>query len=440
MVDRSQLPFLLKLIDDPSATTQTALAKALAEFGPELPRLFRDLDPPPTRDRRDAVRRLLTPIWRDTLVSNWLDYRTGETDRDRLEIGMCKISDFLTGLIFPDEPVGILLDKLADECDARTPSPTARQLARFLFETCGLRGATDDYHSPEHSALAFAIHEKRGLPITLVAIFMLVGKRLGLDIRGCNFPGMFLAIAYEDEPILVDCFNGGQFLDAETFDRQMERMPVSYSDILKLETDAEGMLRRVVRNLVNAYQQADQPDNRDAMVVLLRHMSRTQSAGVAGIQIDADGVSGELLPDAQQFPTSAPTVPSPGLVVGELPGDVAGEEPLHDMAAAGAAAVFGVGQIVQHKQYGYRGVIVDYDAQCEADEAWYWANQSHAPPRNQPWYHVLVHNSSVVIYAAESSLLPDISDEPVVHPLMPMFFIEKAPGHYVRNDRPWPKF
>ncbi len=95
--------------------------------------------------------------------------------------------------------------------------------------------------------------------------------------------------------------------------------------------------------------------------------------------------------------------------------------------------LFTPGQLVRHRRYGYRGVVVDFDATCMAEETWYYANQTR-PGRNQPWYHVLVDGSQATTYAAETSLMPDDSVEEVRHPLVPTFFTSFGDGHYVRND------
>ncbi|WP_010597898.1 heat shock protein HspQ [Rickettsiella massiliensis] len=47
-------------------------------------------------------------------------------------------------------------------------------------------------------------------------------------------------------------------------------------------------------------------------------------------------------------------------------------------------ARFGIGDIVQHNLFGYRGVIVDADADFRGDEAWYQQNAPGSPPKNQP--------------------------------------------------------
>lgn len=111
--------------------------------------------------------------------------------------------------------------------------------------------------------------------------------------------------------------------------------------------------------------------------------------------------------------------------------------PVPPANAPDTKALFRPGQLVRHRRYGYRGVVVDFDQTCKANENWYQANQTQ-PDRNQPWYHVLVHKTTQTTYAAQTSLLADNSAEPVLHPLVPHFFSDFVNGEYVRNDTPWP--
>jgi heat shock protein HspQ len=98
---------------------------------------------------------------------------------------------------------------------------------------------------------------------------------------------------------------------------------------------------------------------------------------------------------------------------------------------------FAPGDLVRHVRYQYRGVVVALDPKCAAGEQWYQSNQTQ-PDRAQPWYHVLVHESGSVTYPAESSLEPDDTAEPIIHPLLGQFFSEFADGKYHRNKTPWP--
>lgn len=98
---------------------------------------------------------------------------------------------------------------------------------------------------------------------------------------------------------------------------------------------------------------------------------------------------------------------------------------------------FTPGQLVVHKHYGYRGVIVDFDRTCQASATWYATKQTQ-PDRNQPWYHVLVDGTGHTTYAAESNLQPDTSGECIVHPWVNEFFDGFDGQGYLRNGRPWP--
>ena len=100
--------------------------------------------------------------------------------------------------------------------------------------------------------------------------------------------------------------------------------------------------------------------------------------------------------------------------------------------------VFEPGQLIVHRRYGYRGVVVTCDERCQASEEWYEKNQTQ-PDRNQPWYHVLVHGTSTCTYAAAENLAADTSGEPIQHPLVEHFFVEFKEGRYVRNQTPWPQ-
>ena len=109
-----------------------------------------------------------------------------------------------------------------------------------------------------------------------------------------------------------------------------------------------------------------------------------------------------------------------------------------DYAPAPEPTKFEPGDVILHKRYGYRGVIVDYDSSCQSPMDWYQANQTQ-PDRQQPWYHVLVDGNQQVTYVAESNLEPDTTGLPVVHGMLNLFFsgYDEQANKYLRNQVPW---
>jgi heat shock protein HspQ len=92
---------------------------------------------------------------------------------------------------------------------------------------------------------------------------------------------------------------------------------------------------------------------------------------------------------------------------------------------------FEPGIVVQHRIYGYRGVVVSSDSRCMAGDTWYFSNKTQ-PSREQPWYHVLVHDSGgLSTYVAQSNLEEEASGLPVEHPRVGCYFREFKDGRYI---------
>lgn len=95
---------------------------------------------------------------------------------------------------------------------------------------------------------------------------------------------------------------------------------------------------------------------------------------------------------------------------------------------------FELGTIISHKLYGYRGVIVAVDSLCMAGDTWYQSNKTQ-PSREQPWYHLLVHESGgLSTYVAQSNLQEDTTGKPVQHPRISCYFTELKEGRYLLKE------
>jgi heat shock protein HspQ len=97
----------------------------------------------------------------------------------------------------------------------------------------------------------------------------------------------------------------------------------------------------------------------------------------------------------------------------------------------GQTAKFGLGEIVHHRRFDYRGVIFDVDATFQGDDDWYDEVAKSKPPKDQPWYHVLVDGSDQTTYVAERNLETEASGIPIRHPLIDEVFLGFENGSYV---------
>ncbi|NQU72161.1 MAG: heat shock protein HspQ [Rhodospirillales bacterium] len=94
-------------------------------------------------------------------------------------------------------------------------------------------------------------------------------------------------------------------------------------------------------------------------------------------------------------------------------------------------AKFFVGQIVRHRMFQYRGVIFDIDPEFANSDEWYDAMAQSRPPKDQPWYHVLVHGETHTTYVAERNLEDDPSGASINHPAVNIKFASYGDGRYI---------
>ncbi|MFT4716365.1 MAG: heat shock protein HspQ [Paracoccaceae bacterium] len=98
-----------------------------------------------------------------------------------------------------------------------------------------------------------------------------------------------------------------------------------------------------------------------------------------------------------------------------------------------STAKFGIGQVVRHRKFSFRGVVFDIDAVfANSDEWWEAIPEDTRPSKEQPFYHLLAENESsyYVAYVSEQNLVEDQTGEPVEHPEVSAMFGHLNDGKY----------
>ena len=321
----------------------------------------------------------------------WLDWLAIEDEYQQLEAAF----SFLATAHGPAEstrPLATLLDDIVGDFLEHEINPNTLTLNRYLFEEKRFSGNTGDYYHPANSNLCLVITSGKGLPISLACLFMLCGSRLDLDITGFNMRGHFLAKSViSGKPQLFDCFNNGRvYCDDEM--ALLARSDVEgFQHLMDHPAQPPEIISRVLYNMTHAYFRTGDLESYHLVQDLLSDLqTRLENGG--------------------RLKTEQPDTRDPNC--------------------------FSPGQLVRHKRYSYRGVVVASDTSCRADEHWYRANRTQ-PDRKQPWYHVLVDRSNLTTYAAHSSLEEDSQKAEIHHPLVPLFFDDFHGNRYERNDVPW---
>ncbi|MCE1190437.1 MAG: transglutaminase-like domain-containing protein [Ignavibacteria bacterium] len=258
MITPEKLPFLIELLDDPSAEIRSTVLRELELFGSDLESELKNRDIKLDEEQRLLLQSIFSRNDRKWLQEIWDSVFEIEDELIQLETGLGFIADFQNGRSHRNLLSG-KLDKLAAEFLEACPAPDHFKLIQYLFRQ-NIKGAEDDYYNPLNSNLTFVIDEKRGIPISLVCILILTGKRVGLEFQGCNFPGHFLGQFYNpanDETVLVDCFNGGQLIYEEDLEDLQAESLKSLIEATNTPTTARSILLRVLGNLIFAYRKSN---------------------------------------------------------------------------------------------------------------------------------------------------------------------------------------
>jgi regulator of sirC expression with transglutaminase-like and TPR domain len=168
---------------------------------------------------------------------------------------------------YPDLEVGHYLealDGMAADLRARLrggegPTSLIAHLNRHLFDDLGFRGNVDDYDDPRNSYLNDVLDRRTGIPISLSAVYMEVGRRAGIPLAGVSFPGHFLvryAGAGIADEILIDPFHRGALLTPGECRRRLEQRfqgRIQFRPELLRRARNREILERMLNNLKTVF-------------------------------------------------------------------------------------------------------------------------------------------------------------------------------------------
>ncbi|HEX8465369.1 MAG TPA: transglutaminase-like domain-containing protein [Abditibacterium sp.] len=269
-----QLPALLKLCDDPSPAVANKVAHRLRELGPDVWDEIQARNILLSESQRAILDAIFASDEDEILREAWLWLGSHGHDHLYLESALMALCDWQSGSGTGARGRYLLDDLAIAFGDYEPPKNSVRNrseagsLAHFLFEERGLSGAnSDDYYNPLHSNIVHTLEAGQGLPITLACIFILVGRRVGLEIEGCAFPGHFLTRDGKTAQVF-DPFNGGRALSSHEVATLRKAAPAEMSGT----ATAREIVERVLRNLSVAYHQQGDATKSGFMLSLIRLM------------------------------------------------------------------------------------------------------------------------------------------------------------------------
>lgn len=260
------------LLDDPSEDIQSLMEAQLVKFTmPEL----RELREKISEFNMDLAFHLDGLLQQKTLASfvNELEFLASSGKHD-LETLACFIARFIENDL-TNEMILLELDQLASKCREHIEkSANLKQeeaLIEYLGQLCRFRGNDKNYYAVGNSSIHCLLKTKKGLPITLSILYVLIGRRIGIDISGVALPGHFIAgIEKGDETVYLDPYNRGKLMSREECKSLVRRSGYPFSSDMLDSVDSKAIFFRILNNLKFVFQREGKEEEEQAVDAMIR--------------------------------------------------------------------------------------------------------------------------------------------------------------------------
>jgi regulator of sirC expression with transglutaminase-like and TPR domain len=254
---------LVGLLDDTSPVVRQALLSHFAGLGTDAATLLREVERGPNRVLAGHAAwylrelRFADPVaeFRGYIRAMSYDLETGPLLLARavspaLDLGRCAAE----------------IDAIAARCREISVEPSGarercRIINRVLFHEWGFRGNVEHYIDPLNSLLDQVIERRKGNPVSLCIVYLLVAARLEFPLEPIGLPGHFMVGCPGDEmPFFIDPFEQGAIRERDEMLALLADRRTGFRESDLSPVPVREVLCRICRNLVNSYTAAGEPD------------------------------------------------------------------------------------------------------------------------------------------------------------------------------------
>lgn len=270
--DSEKVKAIAILLEDPSDEVRHLMEKQLVSFSmPEL----RDLREKMSRMNIDLALELDQLLRQKTLASFIFELeslvKSGDFNLERL---CCYVARFIENDL-TDEMIVLELDQLAAKCkeyiEQKSDMRPEAALIEYLGQLCRFRGNDKNYYAVGNSSIHCLLKTKKGLPITLSVLYILIGERVGIPICGVALPGHFIAaVENEEETIFFDPYNRGKMMTREECKSLVRRSGYPFSSDLLDSVNSKAIFFRILNNLKFVFQREGKEEEEEAVDTMIR--------------------------------------------------------------------------------------------------------------------------------------------------------------------------
>ena len=255
----NELKALISLLDDEDQEVVSHVEQRIRQMGGQMiPLLESEWEGSFNPNLQKRIEEIIHDLQYESVLDRMRDWKNGGS-MDLLE-GLWIVATYQ----YPD----LSLDKLREDVeqlfydvwvDFKTdmhPDEQIKAMNMAFFSKLKFAPNTKHFHSPANSMINQVLESRRGNPITLCVLYMLIAKRLNLPVFGVNLPNLFV-LTYKNSvgvQFYINVFNRGLVFTTKDIDQYIDQLNIKRLDTFYQPCTNADIVRRVLRNLTLAFE------------------------------------------------------------------------------------------------------------------------------------------------------------------------------------------
>ncbi|HLK98884.1 MAG TPA: transglutaminase-like domain-containing protein [Hymenobacter sp.] len=254
----NELKALISLLDDADKEIVEHVEQRIRQMGGQMiPLLETEWEGSFNPDLQKRIEEIIHDLQYEMVLDRMRDWKNGGS-MDLLE-GLWIVATYQ----YPD----LSLDKLKQDIEQlyydvwvdfkpdMHPDEQIKAMNTAFFTKLKFAPNTKHFHSPSNSMINQVLESRRGNPITLCVLYMLIAQRLNLPVYGVNLPNLFvLTYRSASGQFYINVFNRGLIFTKKDIDQYIDQLNLKRLDTFYQPCTNADIVRRVLRNLVLAFE------------------------------------------------------------------------------------------------------------------------------------------------------------------------------------------
>lgn len=262
---------LIYLLDDEDDSIYSVAKKHLLSAGESALPVLEDY----LQIEDSLIQRRIREVYETISHTTFKEQLRSFCERHKADLDLEEGSFLIAKYAYPNVDMRIYFDLLnffASEFQSRldasdAPEEIAVKIGNYFSREKGFSGNDADYYNTDNHYINKVIETKKGVPIVLSVIYMLVLRKLNFPVYGIGMPGHFI-IRYDfgTNSLFADPFNGGKIVSIADCKKSLIRLGYSYKKEYLEPVSNRQILERMLRNLVLVFEKQNQPKKMESLL------------------------------------------------------------------------------------------------------------------------------------------------------------------------------